>query len=284
MTGMAKAKIDSPEVNYAKLRVSLELFQKPLVELSTEQYQQMLQQVNRELAIAKRVLHAKEAGEVMIPESVVKQAADELASRFESDEDFERALRDNNLDRDALLEALAHDLRVEAILEKVLAQKGAVTDEEAEIYYYQHLDRFELPETRTARHILITFNEDYPENSRAQVQQRMADLKSQIQSSCDTFKELAQRHSECPTSMHDGLLGRIKSGQLYPELDQCLFRMEEGEISELLESPMGIHILLCETIHPAERLSFDQVRDKLRDHLETKKRKQLLQDWLQHKS
>lgn len=284
MTGIAKAKIDSPEVNYAKLRVSLELFQKPLIELTSGEYQQMLQQVNRELAIAGRVLAAKEAGEVMIPESVVKQAADELASRFESDEDFERVLRDNHLDRDSLLEALAHDLRVEAILEKVLAQKGAVSDEEAEIYYYQHLERFELPETRTARHILITFNEDYPENSRAQVEQRMSEIKSQIQSDSENFKELAQRHSECPTSMHEGLLGRIKSGQLYPELDQCLFRMEEGEISELLESPMGIHILLCETIHPAERLSFDQVRDKLRDHLESKKRKQLLQDWLQQKA
>jgi len=281
MNTMLQQEHESPEVNYAKLRVALELFQRPPASLNSDEYRQLLYQVNRELAIAQRVLEMPGASEVVVPDSVVTQAVDELASRYEREQDFIEALQANDLDREGLFHALKRELRVEAAMEKVLAPKAVVSDAEVEIYYYQHLERFELPETRTARHILITLNEDYAENSREQVLQRMNVLQSQLTEEGESFVELAQRHSECPTAMHEGLLGRIKPGQLYPELDSALFQMEEGELSAVLESPVGMHLLVCETIHPAERLPFAQVSDKLRERLEMKKRKRLLQEWLQ---
>lgn len=284
MNPMPKDVQETPEVNYAKLRVAQDLFQRSPSSLNSEEYSQLLQQVNRELAIAKRVLETPEASDVVVPDSVVNSAVDELASRYDSEELFQQALMENSLDRDSLFHALLHTLRVEAIMEKVLAKKAAVSDSEVEIYYFQHLERFELPETRTARHILITINDDYAENSREQVLARLQALQSQLIEGKCTFQELAQQHSECPTAMHEGLLGRIKLGQLYPELDNELFQMEEGELSTVLESPVGMHLLYCETIHPKERLPFDQVKEKLQNHLEMKKRKRTLQEWLQKKN
>ncbi len=280
MNQTAMRTTDSPEINYAKLRVSLELFQRPPASLNEEEYQQMLQQVNRESAISHRVLASEEAVEVVVPESAVHRAFQALRKRYDTEEAFDRALQANELDREGLHRALEHELRVEAVLEKVLAKDAAVSDEEVEIYYYQHLERFELPETRTARHILITINDDYAENGPDQARQRINTLASQLKNSPSEFKSLAQRHSECPTAMHEGLLGRIKPGQLYPELDGELFRLKQGEISTILHSPVGLHLLQCETIHPAERLTFEKVREKLHEHLENKKRKHLLQTWL----
>lgn len=284
MNPMPKDVQDTPEVNYAKLRVAQDLFQRPPSSLNSEEYSQLLQQVNRELAIAKRVLETPEASDVVVPDSVVNTAVEELASRYDSEDLFQQALMETSLDRDSLFHALQHTLRVEATMEKVLAKKAAVSDSEVEIYYFQHLERFELPETRTARHILITINDDYAENSREQVLARLQALQSQLIEGKSTFHELAQQHSECPTAMHEGLLGRIKPGQLYPELDSELFQMEEGELSPVLESPVGMHLLYCETIHPKERLPFDQVKEKLQNHLEMKKRKRTLQEWLQKKN
>ena len=111
--------------------------------------------------------------------------------------------------------------------------------------------------------------------------QRLKGLQTSLQQHRAEFTELAQRHSECPTAMQNGLLGRIKPGQLYRELDAVLFQMEEGEISEILESPIGLHLLMCEQIHIAERRSFKEIKEKLCDHLEMKKRKMLLHKWLQ---
>jgi parvulin-like peptidyl-prolyl isomerase len=81
--------------------------------------------------------------------------------------------------------------------------------------------------------------------------------------------------------MHDGLLGRIKPGQLYPELDEVLFGMEEGSLSGVIRSPMGLHLLLCEKIHQAGRVAFDEVKESLQAQLEKKKRTRLLREWLQ---
>lgn len=277
---MPKQEHNSPEINYTKLRVSQEKYQRLPEDLSSDEYSQLLQQVNRELAIGKKVLESKQAQDVMVPESVVNQAINELASRYDTEKQFEEALLANGLDRDGLFKALQRDLRVEATIEKVLAEEAPVSDAEVEIYYFQHLDKFELPETRTARHILITINEDYAENSRKQVQERLKTIQNALLDGKDNFQQLAQRHSECPTAMHEGLLGRIKPGQLYEELDTELFQMEEGQLSDILESPVGMHLLLCETVHNAERLPFSQVKEKLREHLEMKKRKNLMKKWL----
>lgn len=284
MNMMMKPPHESAESNYAMLRVANELFGKSPASLSADEFGKVQQQVNRELAIGKRVLAAKETAEILVPESVVMQAVDSLAKRYDSEEDFLQALEDNGLDRNRLYQALYYELRVEAALQRIIAERALVSDAEVEIYYLQHVDKFELPETRTARHILITINNEYDENRRERAIQRMSELRDRLRQPTGEFATLAVRHSECPTAMQEGLLGRIKPGQLYPELDECLFTMAEGELSDIIESPVGLHLLLCEKIHAAERRRFDEVKDKLREHLEAKKRKRLLREWFLRKS
>lgn len=280
MNSLMKTTHEPAERRYGMLRVALELFGKPPLSLSAEEQRKVEQQVNRELSIGKRVLAAKEAAEVVIPESVVMQAVDVLAKRYDSEKEFLEALDANCLDRNSLFQALQYELRVEAALERIVADRSAVSDTDVEIYYLQHLDKFVLPETRTARHILITINDEYDENRRERAMQRITELQNLLLEQGEEFSALAQRHSECPTAMQEGLLGRIKQGRLFPELDERLFAMESGELSEIIESPVGLHLLLCEEIHAAERRRFSEVKEKLRDHLETKKRKHLLNVWL----
>lgn len=275
--------LESPVTHYAMLRVALEMFGKEPASLAAGDYEKVLHQVNRELGIGRRVLAAREAMDVVIPDTVVLQAIDALAQRYQNEEDFLQALSANGLDRNTLFEALHYELKVESVLEKILAEKAAVSDTEVEIYYRQHLEKFRLPETRTTRHILLTINDEYEENHRDRAMQRITALQKLLLDNEDEFTALAQRHSECPTAMQDGLLGRIKPGQLYPELDKTLFQMEEGALSGVVESPVGLHLLLCERIHPAEHRTFEQVKEKLREHLEKKKRKHILNEWLQRK-
>jgi len=269
-----------PEVDYAIMRNSLEMFDTTQTDLGEEQRTAVLQRVNRELAIAKRLLQAPEASGVVVPDAAVEQSYNELAQRFDDADAFSKALLDNNLNEVKLKKALAWQLRLDLVLEHLLKERSVVGDDEAEIYYYQHLDKFTLPETRTARHILVTINDDYAENCREQAHERLEELRKQLEEDPAAFHSLAAQHSECPTAMHEGLLGRIKPGQLYPQLDEALFAMEEGEISPVIETEVGLHLLLCEVIHSAGRLPFSEVKEKLRTYLEQKKRKSLLREWL----
>ena len=268
--------LESPQTRYAMLRTALELFHKPPADLDAAQTRTLQQQVNSQLAIGKRLLEQGAAGRVVVPEESVEQAFNALKSEYEDDEAFDKTLAYNNLDRAELREALRYELMVEAALEQLLKDEVQVSDEEVEIYYLQHRERFTLPETRTVSHILITINDDYTENSREAALKRITALQQECRGRGKKLKQLAQRHSECPSAMKEGVIGRVKAGQLYPELDRALFTMAEGDISEILESEVGLHLLHCETIHPAETLSLEQVRGKIHELLEKKQRSRSL--------
>ncbi len=272
--------LNSPQTRYAMLRTSLELFRKPPADLDTEQEKQLQQQVNSQLALGQRLLQG-EHGNIVIPDASVEQAFNNLKGEFDSEEGFDETLDYNGLDREALRQALRYELTIEAALEKLLKDEGAVSDDEVEIYYLQHRERFTLPETRTVSHILITINDDYAENSREAAMKRINDLRLECAGEGGKLKALAQRHSECPSAMKEGTIGRVKQGQLYPELDAMLFAMEEGELSDVVESEVGLHLLYCETVHPAETLSLEQVQEKIRTLLEKKRRAAILKQQLQ---
>jgi len=59
------------------------------------------------------------------------------------------------------------------------------------------------------------------------------------------FADLALKHSECPTALQGGVLGIVPRGKLYPELDAVLFSLKVGAVSDIVESEIGFHLLLC---------------------------------------
>lgn len=272
--------LDTPQTRYAMLRTALAMFKQPPAELDEPRLVQLRQRVNGELAIGQRLLQRQGASGV-IPDASVEQAVGQLAAGFESEEAFENTLAYNGLQLDSLREALRYELRVEAAMEQLVRNEAVVSEAEAEIYYLQHRERFTLPETRSVCHILITINDDYPENRRDRALQRINELHAGCAGDGNTLKALAQCHSECPSAMKEGLIGRAKPGQLYPPLDTALFAMAEGAVSEVIESEIGLHILYCEQIHPAVTLPFEQVKEKIVILLEQTKRKSLLKQWLQ---
>ena len=272
--------LDSPQTRYAMLRTSLELFRQPPADLDKEQSLKLQQQVNSQLAIGKRLLEGKQASQVVVPDDTVDQAYKTLQAGYDSEEAFDKTLAYNGLDRKALREALRYELKVEAMLEQMLSDEVAVSDEEVEIYYLQHRERFTRPETRTVSHILITINDDYAENSREQALKRIGALYDECAENGEKLKELAQHHSECPSAMKEGVIGRVKPGQLYPELDSVLFSMQEGAVSEAIESETGFHLLFCEKIHPSEIMEFEQVKEVTRKLLEKQRSSSLLKEYL----
>jgi len=105
---------------------------------------------------------------------------------------------------------------------------------------------------------LVTLNDDLPDNTRPVAQSRIEAIAARLARDPKRFEEQAMKHSECPSALQGGLLGEVPRGQLYPELDAALFLMQEGEVSAILESPMGLHLLRCESITPAAVLTLER--------------------------
>jgi len=94
------------------------------------------------------------------------------------------------------------------------------------------------------------------------------------------FTRLAEQYSECPTAFNGGLLGRVKPGQLYAQLDAALFALPASGISAVLESELGFHLLYCEQIHPPTVRTLNEVCETLRTHLQQQRIQQQQKAWL----
>jgi peptidyl-prolyl cis-trans isomerase C len=265
---------------YTLLRASLTLFKKAPAELGHEELRRAERQARNEYEIETRVLHSAEAAGVIITGKELELAYAEIRSRFDSDEAFQTALAANQLNQDSLKTALARQCKVNTVLERVAARSPKVNEVEVGIFYHLHPEKFRLPEQRVARHILISINPDYPENTREQARQRIDEIDWTLQRKPYKFPELALKHSECPTALNGGELGTIARGKLYPELDTALFVLKKNEISAVVETEIGFHLIQCLEIIRAETLSLKKATPKIKELIQERYRRNCQRTWL----
>lgn len=265
---------------YYELKAALALFSKSPAALDEAEAKRVKAVARRYTEIESVVLSSSEAQGVCLADGAVDKAVAEIRGRYEDEDTFTFELGAAGLDLASLSSALQRDLLVEAVMERVGAQAGQVGDTEAEIFYYAHVDRFRAPERRTVRHILVTINEQYKDNRREVASRRIHEICKRLNNKPERFEEQAMKHSECPTALNGGLLGELPRGTLYPELDAVLFEMKAGQLSGVVESEIGFHLLRCDAIQPERTLSYAEVSESLRQQLTDERSRKDARRWL----
>ena len=265
---------------YLALKLAAQLFKKPLEALAADELKRVGSVAAQQQEIETLILNTVEASSVALPAASIEACLAEIRSRYESEEDFRADLERIGLDAAALRQAVERDMVVEAVLDKVGARAAAVSDTEVEIFWFMHKDRFRRAETRVLRHILITINEQLAGNERGAARNKIDAIRERLLKNPERFAEQALKHSECPTAMNGGLLGTVPRGQLYPELEATAFTLAENALSAPVESELGWHLILCETIHAERQSQLAEVRQTIREHLERQRRSTCQKSWI----
>jgi nitrogen fixation protein NifM len=263
---------------YLLLKLAQELYGKSLQALAPDEFKRVSTVARRQDEIERRILATVEASRVVLPVSSLDQAVAQVRSRYTSDDEYLADLQRSDLNHETLRAAIERDLIVEAVLEQVAGHVQPVSATEVEIFYLQHAARFEKPETRTLRHILVTINETLPGSERAAALEKIRAIQARLIKDITRFAEQALKHSECPTGMNGGLLGSLRRGKLFPELDTAAFDLAAGQLSAVVESPLGFHVLWCEAIVPQRVLPLAEAHDGVFKHL-TEIRRQTAQSF-----
>lgn len=271
---------ERPAYAYHLLKVALDSYQKPPPQLDDAQLQLAQDKADRSYELESLVLAAPEAVDVVVGDAQLDAAFAEVTGRYDSPEAFRRDLQQNDLDEVCLREALRRELIFDGVMQRVAARAPGVDDIDVRLFYELQRERFSIPEQRTARHILITVNPQFVENTHPAALARAEQLAEKLARKPNRFASLARQHSECPTALEGGKLGVVKRGQLYPELEAMLFGMDEGEISEVVESEVGFHILWCEKVVRAKSIPLSKARPRIRTILEERKRRNCQKNWL----
>jgi peptidyl-prolyl cis-trans isomerase D len=133
-------------------------------------------------------------------------------------------------------------------------------------YYAQHLSDYRVPDRVKVAHILFKTTGKTPAEV-ATIEKTAADVLNQVRAGGD-FGDLAKKFSEDTTAQAGGELGWLVHGQTVPEFDNIAFSLKPGEVSGLVKTVYGIHILKVEDKQVAHLQSFDEVKNSIRVDME----------------
>lgn len=141
-------------------------------------------------------------------------------------------------------------------------QSAQVTDAQLQRDYQESIDSFRTPERVRVRHILIK-TQGKPKEEAPQLKAKAESLLKQIKGGAD-FAELAKKNSDDTGSAEKGgELGFIVKGQTVPNFEKAAFSLQPGELSGLVETEYGFHILQVEEKQAAHAQSFDEAKPQL---------------------
>lgn len=263
---------------YLELKLSWGLFQKTPDALSAAEQTRLLAVARKQQSIEQHLLASVEAASVVVPRATLATRLAEIRQRYPSGQELADELQRIGLDEAQLATAVERDLLVEALLDKVASALAPVSAVDAEIFYHLHPKAFERPEARRLRHILITFDN---EREKALAEEQLETLRLTLErETARQFGAAARRHSHCPSAMEDGQLGIIKRQQLYTALAVPAFALAEREISKVVESEIGLHILRCDEILPNGTPPFAEIRKKIINRLTEQRRAEAQRAWI----
>ncbi len=157
-----------------------------------------------------------------------------------------------------------------------------VSHDELQAYYDQHRDQYRTPEQVKVSHILIKTPLPGPdgkvdEKGVTTAQNRAADLLKQLKSGAK-FEDLAKKYSEDPGSAKEGgSLGWIGKGRTVPEFEKAAFSLPKGQISDLVKSSYGFHIIRVDDKQDAHLKTLDEVKSEIEPILKQQKAQQIAQ-------
>lgn len=152
-------------------------------------------------------------------------------------------------------------------LKKEVASKITVSDDDMKLYYDGHKDEFKTPETVRARHILVRVDTSASESDKKKAKEKTEDILKKIKSGED-FVKLASEMSDDPGSKSKGGdLGFFSRGRMIKPFEDAAFSLKPGEVSDVIETQFGYHIIKVEEKKDEAIETFDAVKERINQKL-----------------
>jgi peptidyl-prolyl cis-trans isomerase C len=213
------------------------------------------------------LLQESETRGIVAEDAAVEARIDTIRSGFPNEEALEAQLDSWNTSLPVLRGEARRDLLVERVLESAVFAGIEIDPESVRAFYEQHPAQFTERGGVRARHILIGVSPDASEPDRAEARERARALRLDAEEGAD-FEALAREHSDDPGSAaNGGDLGLVVEGQTVSAFEAALFALEPGELSDVVETPFGFHVIQMVERRDDRVVPFEEARGPIGDLL-----------------
>jgi parvulin-like peptidyl-prolyl isomerase len=201
----------------------------------------------------------------------------EVKARFKSEEELNKALAGETLDD--LRSSLKREQLANAARAKAVESRSEPTSADVQAYYAKYEHTYMRPRQFKASHILVKVDPSASEDDRSKLRRKAEELAEKAKAGED-FYNLAYYNSDDRTKYVGGDLGLFHEGQTVEEFEAALRAMKPGEISGVVESLVGFHVIKLVERHEPRKMAFEEVEGKIRSTLVERRKTALFDSWI----
>jgi peptidyl-prolyl cis-trans isomerase C len=220
------------------------------------------------------------ARKVAVTDAEVEGQIKQMRSQFQNEQDFTKALAARGMS----LEKLKADTRIDLSINKMMEAEAATgqppADAQVREFYDKNPDKFKQDEAVRASHILFKVEESADAATKKKVRDEAEAVLKQVRAGAD-FGELAKKHSADGSAQQGGDLNFFTKGQMVPAFDQAAFALKPGEISDIVTTQFGYHIIKVTDRRPASAVPFEQVSDRIKEYLTEQQKQQKVEAFIE---
>ncbi len=270
----------------------LDSYLRPLYEQMKKEYQgatlaEQFQEARNKLlnqVIEDRLVYQKaKEMKIEIKEAELDREMGQFKKRFKDESEFETAMQQGGFRLSAVKERLERQMMIRRLHDMEVRSRVIVTPVEVEAYYKEHAADFIEHTKVRVRSITMKKNDQAREKGLTDEDtlRRMKDIRKKIIETPERFAELANKNSEDYQATQGGLADWVEPGAMIPVIDSVIFKLKKGEVSEIIESPMGYHLFRLEDRVEGKDRKFEDVRNEVYDLLYREKAKTRFDSWME---
>lgn len=239
-------------------------------QLSAAEQKELDRKLMDQIVSAELLFQAARKLEIKDLDKQVDAKVAQARGRFANDADFAKAFHELDMSEKDLREYTRRDVIIANFVISTIVPKITVSEEECKKFYDQNMDKFRQGEKVRASHILFGVDAKTSAEDKKKAREKAEKLHKELADGAD-FAKLAKENSSCPSSKQGGDLGFFGRGQMVQPFEQAAFALKPGEISDVVETQFGYHIIkLTERTKP-ETVPFGTARSKIEEYLKKQK-------------
>ena len=213
------------------------------------------------------------ARNITVPDAEIEQQMNQMRSQFPDEAAFKKALADRSMSLERLRSDARNDMCITKMLDAEAANAPPVTEADVKTFYDSNPDKFTRGETVRASHILIKVDEKADGATRTKARAQIEAVQKRAKAGED-FAKLAQEHSQDGSAAQGGDLNYFTKDQMVPPFANAAFALKPGEVSDVVTTQFGYHVIKVTDHKPAGAVPLEQVSDRVKQFLAQQKKQQ----------
>ncbi|MFC1524540.1 peptidylprolyl isomerase [Thermodesulfobacteriota bacterium] len=234
--------------------------------LEGEDLQATQKQVLKNLIEGELLFQESKKNKIQVDVTQVDSQLAQLKSRFPSEESYQGWLTQMKITEADIKLDIQKGLAVDSLIKTKLVPQIQIADSETKSFYDNNPQFFQRQASVRASHILIKVEDGATDEEKKVAMDKIKVIQKKIKSG-DDFTTLAKENSECPSSAQGGDLNFFEKGKMVPEFDNAAFSLKKDEMSDIVTTQFGYHLIKVTDIKPEETAALGDVQDQIKQFL-----------------